>query len=72
LSYGDLILIHAFGMTYTYEVREEYLVVPEDISTVFQSELLDWVTLVTCEFFDPESEQYQFRRIVHAVLVNVE
>ncbi len=44
---------------------------PSSVSTVFQHEEYDWVTLVTCEFFNPFNDSYVFRRMVRAVLVDV-
>jgi len=72
LRYGDRIEIQAWGSTYTYEVRESQLVWPSRLSTGFQHEEYDWVTLVTCEFFNPFNDSYLFRRVVRAVLVIVE
>ena len=72
LVYGDRIQIHAWGATYTYEVRESNLVSRQNPSAVFQSEEYDWVTLVTCEGYNPFSGAYLFRRVVSAVLVKVQ
>ncbi|MEE4195013.1 MAG: sortase [Anaerolineae bacterium] len=71
LQYGDQILIHAFGMTYVYEVRSERYVTNSDLSTVFQHEELDWVTLMTCYGFDEDTGSYHYRYLVRAVLVLV-
>lgn len=71
LNYGDKIEIKAFGQTYTYEVRERNLILPNRVSSVLQHEEYDWVTLVTCEFYNPFTEDYLFRRAVRAVLVDV-
>lgn len=72
LKYGDQILIHAFGQTYTYEVRESKTYWAKTaVTKVFQHEELDWVTLVTCETYNPLNGDYFFRRAVRAVLVNV-
>ncbi len=71
LHYGDQILIHAWGMTYTYEVRERTLVRPHRVNTVLRHEEKDWVTLVTCEWYNPISDSYLFRRVIRAVLVSV-
>jgi LPXTG-site transpeptidase (sortase) family protein len=71
LKYGDQIEIQAWGQTYTYEVRESRLVTKKNTNVVFQSEQYDWVTLVTCEFYNPFSGEYLFRRAVRAVLVSV-
>ncbi len=71
LKYGDLFFIHAFGQTYTYQVRSQSLLLPNQTEKVFQHEEIDWVTLLTCELYNPLSGEYIFRRMVRAVLVNV-
>ncbi|MCP4142854.1 MAG: sortase [Chloroflexi bacterium] len=71
LKYGDQVQIQAWGLTYTYEVRESKLVTVKNVDAAFQSETYDWVTLVTCEFYNPFSGDYLFRRAVRAVLVSV-
>ena len=48
LGYGDQIKIHAFGLTYIYEVRESKLVTGSNLKMAFEHEELDWVTLMTC------------------------
>jgi LPXTG-site transpeptidase (sortase) family protein len=72
LMYGDQIKIHAFGQTYTYEMRSRLLISSRNLSSVFKSEYLDWVTLMTCEAFDETSGEYRYRRLIRAVLVSVE
>jgi LPXTG-site transpeptidase (sortase) family protein len=72
LNYGDQVEIHAWGLTYTYEVRESKLVTKKNTNVVFQSEQYDWLTLVTCEFYNPFNGEYLFRRAVRAVLVSVQ
>ncbi len=71
LQYGDQFQIKAWGATYTYEVRENKLVSAGALGEVMQSEDYDWVTLVTCEYFNSVNEDYLFRRMVRAVLVEV-
>ncbi|GAB4431583.1 MAG: hypothetical protein Kow002_19810 [Anaerolineales bacterium] len=71
LSYGEQIFITAFGQTYTYEVRESRLVAANNIDTVFQQEAYDWLTLLTCERYNPVTDGYLFRRIIRAVLIDV-
>jgi len=71
LHFGDVIHIKAFGQVYTYEVRERKLVLPDHVSSVFEHKEYDWITLLTCEFFNPYDNDYLFRRIVQAVLVDV-
>ncbi len=72
LRYGDEIRIQAFGATYVYEVRESRLVRASRVEAIMQHEEQDWVTLVTCEFYNPFGQNYLFRRVVRAVLVRVE
>ena len=59
-------------MTYTYEVRESKLITKKNTNAVFQSKQYDWLTLVTCEFYNPFVDGYLFRRAVRAVLVSVQ
>lgn len=72
LKYGDRIYIHAFGQTYIYEVRENtWLWGDTRVDKVFKHEEVDWVTLLTCEGYNPLKGNYLFRRIVRAVLVDI-
>lgn len=71
LRYGDQIKVHAFGQVYTYEIRESKTVSPTNISAVFKHEEKSWITLVTCEGYEENSQTYFYRRMVRAVLVNV-
>ena len=71
LKYGDQINIHSWGQTYTYEVREWKLIRPDNISYATQHEEYDWITLLTCELYNPFNGDYLFRRAVRAVLVDV-
>jgi LPXTG-site transpeptidase (sortase) family protein len=72
LKHGDLIRIHAYGMVYTYEVRENRLISETNLEAAFQSETYDWITLLTCEGYQPSDKTYAARRMVRAVLVSVE
>ena len=73
LNYGDQIYIHAWGLTYTYEVRQSNLLWPKSgLQKAFQQEDYDWLTLLTCETYNPMNGEYLFRRSVRAVLVDVE
>jgi len=72
LKYGDQIFIHAWDLTYAYEVRESSTVTNQNVFAVMKHEDLDWVTLVTCESYNPVSGNYNFRRVVRAVLVGVQ
>ena len=71
LNYGDQIILSGWGMRYIYEVREEDVVRPDDPS-IFRHEERAWVTLLTCDAYDEQTDTYQMRRIVRAVLMRVE
>jgi LPXTG-site transpeptidase (sortase) family protein len=70
LVWGDEIHIHAWGSQFTYEVRQVRLVSPNS-AWPYRHEVLDWVTLVTCQGFDEEHGTYRSRLVVRAVLVDV-
>ena len=72
LQYGEQITITAWDQTYVYEVRESSLVFPSKVEKVFQHEDYDYLTLLTCELYNPLSENYLMRRMVRAVLVEVQ
>ncbi|MEZ4909095.1 MAG: sortase [Saprospiraceae bacterium] len=71
LNYGDKIQIEAWNQTYVYEVRENTTVNVNNIDVVMKSEEYDWVTLVTCEGYNSITGNYQQRRIVRAVLIEI-
>jgi LPXTG-site transpeptidase (sortase) family protein len=71
LEYGDQIVVTAWGMRHIYEVREKDLVRPTD-SAIFRHEELSWITLITCDAWDENSETYQMRHLVRAVLMRIE
>jgi LPXTG-site transpeptidase (sortase) family protein len=71
LKYGDWIKIYAWGQEYTYEVRDNELVDPNNVKFALKHEELDWVTLVTCEDYNSLFMNYSYRRLVRAVLVSV-
>ena len=72
LKFGDRLTIQAYGETYTYEVRENKLVTRDNMKVVEEHKSRDWVTLITCEYFNETTGQYLYRRVVRAVLVEVE
>jgi len=71
LQHGEQFYIHAFSMTYVYEVRENSLLRPMQVNEALRHEEYDWVTLLTCEGFDARGGSYSLRRMVRAVLVSV-
>jgi LPXTG-site transpeptidase (sortase) family protein len=70
LKYGDKIVVHAYGQRYTYEVRTNTIVDPNNAS-VFAHEDRAWLTLVTCKEYDEKTNTYGKRVVVRAVLVGV-
>jgi LPXTG-site transpeptidase (sortase) family protein len=71
LVYGDTVEIHAWGKVYVYEVRTNEMVDPADIS-VLKTRRGSWITLITCEQFNAEENTYDFRRVVSAVLTDIQ
>jgi LPXTG-site transpeptidase (sortase) family protein len=70
LHWGDRIIIHSLGQQYTYEVREGKRVLATDQS-IFKHKDLPWLNLVTCQGYDEDTHQYQYRTVVRAVLISV-
>lgn len=71
LQYGDPVIVRAWGLRHVYEVREVAHVSPQD-PFVLRHEDLSWLTLITCEGYIEETDTYQGRVAVRAVLVSVE
>ena len=70
LRYGDKVIVHAFGEKYTFEVRTNTVVEPNDTSA-FKHEDRPWLTLMTCKEYDETTNTYRKRVVVRAVLVSV-
>ncbi len=70
LAYNDEVRLVAWGEMYIYHVRENRLVLPGDV-TVLEEDSYAWLTLVTCQGYQPDSGEYRYRRVVRAVLVEV-
>jgi LPXTG-site transpeptidase (sortase) family protein len=70
LKYGDRVIVHVFDQKYTFEVRTNVVVAPND-TTAFQHEERPWLTLVTCKEYDEKTNTYRKRVVVRAVLVSV-
>ena len=73
LKYGDAIMVHLYGEKYIFEVQSTRL--SRATSSSFALEHLEdypYLTLITCQVYNPISDSYLFRRIVRAVLVDVE
>jgi LPXTG-site transpeptidase (sortase) family protein len=70
LSWGDRIIIHAYGSKYIYEVRGNLVVQPGDLS-VLRHEEEPWITLLTCQGYNEATDSYAHRVAVRAVLIKV-
>ena len=66
LHYGDEVYIHAWGQAYTFSVRENARIAPNDWS-ILRHEEYSWLTLLTCQGYDTASDSYRYRRAVRAV-----
>ena len=72
LKWGDRFSIHAWGQEYIYEVCSVDLRMPPDATAVVNKhEEFPWLTLITCHGYDEETDSYQWRTIVRAVLVEI-
>lgn len=70
LKWGDQILIHSYGETHVYEVRDVVITQPDQRS-ILRHEETSWLTLVTCKLFDEQTNTYRLRVVVRAVLVDI-
>jgi LPXTG-site transpeptidase (sortase) family protein len=71
LQYDDRVIVGYQGAEYVYAVRSVSSVRPEDTAAIFRHEQLDWLTLLTCQDYDPETGEYARRLVVRAVLLEV-
>jgi LPXTG-site transpeptidase (sortase) family protein len=69
LGYGDRIIVHAYGVAYTYEVRTVQRLKPTDM-TPLRHENKSWLTLITCQGFNEDTNTYTNRVVVRAVLIS--
>ncbi len=68
LSWGDQIIVYAYGQKYTYQVRSLRYVKPDDTSVLGRKDSA-WLTLLTCRGYNEQSQSYLWRIAVQAVLV---
>ena len=70
LKYGDLVIVHANGQKYTYQVQtSQPEVAVSELYKVFRHEDLPWLTLITCRGYDVKTDTYLWRSVVRAVLM---
>lgn len=72
LRYDEKVVLHSYGQRYTYAVRSVTQIDSSDVESVFAHEDLSWLTLVTCQDFDEQTNEYRARLLVRAVLISVE
>ena len=71
LAWGDEIVLYAHGLKYTYQVRLRELVSADDHSILDHKEG-DWITLFTCRDYNETLDEYIWRQVVQAALIDVE
>jgi LPXTG-site transpeptidase (sortase) family protein len=71
LKWGDKVVVHAYGYVYTYQVRENKVIAPNNTS-VLKHEADSWLTLITCKNYNEATDTYANRVSVRAVLISVQ
>ena len=71
LSWGDEIVLYAHGLKYTYQVRVRDLVSADDLSILDHKDQ-DWLTLFSCKEYSETLDEYLWRQVIQAVLIDVE
>jgi len=73
LKSGDKVIVHMYGEKYIFEVRDSSMVFPSSTKSALEHlEGHSYLTLITCQWYNPVMDNYAFRRVVRAVLVSVE
>ena len=70
LKWGDQVIVQAWGQEYVYEVRSVEVVNPGS-TRVLGHEEKPWLTLLTCQEYDPQQNLYLKRLAVKAGLIEV-
>ncbi|WP_322507271.1 sortase, partial [Anaerolinea sp.] len=70
LKWGDTIIIRYAGQEYRYAVRVVKRVQPDDLSVLGHQERA-WLTLITCQGYNQQTNDYASRVVVQAVLIEV-
>lgn len=71
LQYGQTVIVHSYGKEYVYEVRQVLQVNSSNVKAMLKVQEDAWLTLVTCQGWNETSEDYNYRVLVRAVLVDV-
>ncbi len=73
LKFGDKIIVHMYGEQYIFLIQATRTVKPFSTQYAFKHlEDHSYLTLITCQGYDPSSDSYLFRHVVRAVLVDVQ
>jgi LPXTG-site transpeptidase (sortase) family protein len=73
LKHGDKIIVHMYGEKYIFEVRNSNMVTPSSTKSALEHlEGHSYLTLITCQTYNPLSDSYLFRRVVRAVLMETQ
>jgi LPXTG-site transpeptidase (sortase) family protein len=67
---GEYVYIYINGYRYTYQVISNQSVDPSDVS-VFRHEKEEYLTLITCDVYDENSDSYLLRIAVRSKLVDI-
>jgi LPXTG-site transpeptidase (sortase) family protein len=68
---GDEVEIVDRGLEYTYEVTEQFPITREDVWVIRETPT-ETLTLMTCDSWNPETEQFEALLVVRAELVSAE
>jgi LPXTG-site transpeptidase (sortase) family protein len=71
LQYGDEVILESGGLHYVYAVRAVWSVRARETGRIFRHEELPWLTLLTCQDYDPATGEYARRLVVRAVLLEI-
>ncbi|MEI8133058.1 MAG: sortase, partial [Leptolinea sp.] len=70
LALGDQVIIHAWGQDYIYVVRSIEVVSP-GTNRILNHEDAPWVTLITCQDYDPLQKSYLRRLSIRASFLEI-
>lgn len=71
LAWGDQIIVRAYNTKYIFEVRQNHIVSPYNMS-IFKHEESPWLTLITCKDYNESTKAYANRVVIRAVLIKSE
>jgi LPXTG-site transpeptidase (sortase) family protein len=69
LKFGDLVIVHAFGAQYIYQVQTIDYLQPGEVKKLLKHEETPWLTLLTCDQYNNAVGTYQIRVAVRAALI---